>query len=250
MLKIIAIGDVHADWAKLWAALRAAYVADQSNQPSSAVLTGRYQVILMGDLVHPKDEHVYEDLTGRIPFDFDNPDHLRAAARAQVRDLYKFKKFQEAAGGNVTVLLGNHDQNALDHKHQLGTATGITHNEFNPKHGGVALPDDLAAWIQSWPTSQVIEGLHFSHAGPTPGMASFDDFFYGDSDSKNWWRNKGWMVKAAGYRFGVYGHTMMPEGIFVNQREGYAMIDALDRRQYLEILLDDEGEFNYTVCTF
>jgi hypothetical protein len=41
-----------------------------------------------------------------------------------------------------------------------------------------------------------------------------------------------------GYRFGVYGHTVMKDGILV--KDQLALIDALDRDQYFEMLLDED----------
>jgi hypothetical protein len=250
MLKVIAIGDVHADYPRLWEALRAAYAADTSGYPTPPVLDGRYQVILIGDLVHPKNLDAYERLTSIKGFSDRNPDHLRVASEAQAEALYQIRDYVESAGGAVTVILGNHDDAALDHKYDLGTGAGLTHNEFNPKKGGVELPEDLKTWIRSWPRYTRMNGIHFSHAGPLPGMMYFDDFFYGDPDSKKWWQTKPHYVQDAGHRFGVYGHTVMPEGIYVDPEQRFVMIDALERRQYLELLIRDNGEYDFRIADF
>ena len=250
MLKVIAIGDVHADFASMWAALKAAYAADAAGRPTPPVLDGRYRVVLIGDLVHAKSLRAYEDLTGRSPFDPHDPDHLRAAARAQVRELYRVKNYCELAGGFVTVLLGNHDAAALDHRHALTTSGGLVHDEFDPSRGGQPLPEDLAAWMRSWPAAFTMRGVHFAHAGPTPGMGSYDDFFYGDPDTKSWWREKPNLVRDAGFGFGVYGHTVMPEGVYLDPLGRFAMIDALERREYLELILRDDGEVEHGVVKF
>ena len=250
MLKVIAIGDVHADFGRMWSALKAAYAVDAAGNPTPPLLDGRYQVVLIGDLVHPKNVEAYENLTGRAPFDWRDPEHLRSAARSQVRELYRVKEYVENALGAVTVLLGNHDAAALEHTHVLGTAKGLVHVEFDGSKGGTPLPDDLAEWMRSWPREVRIHDVQFAHAGPTPGMLYFDDFFYGDPDSKNWWRTKPHLVVDAGHRFGVYGHTVMPEGILVDREHRFAMIDALERRQYLELLFRDDDEFDYRVVDF
>ena len=117
-------------------------------------------------------------------------------------------------------------------------------------HGGVRLPDELADWMRKWLPEVRLHGVHFSHAGPTPGMASFDDFFYADTDTKHWWRERPYYVHDAGHKFGVYGHTVMPDGIYINKEHGFAMIDALEKRQYLDMLFHDDGEFDYRVTNF
>ncbi len=250
MLKVIAIGDVHAEFSKMWNALKHAGAMDAAGQPSELVVDGLMRVILMGDLVHPKTQAIYEDLTGRSPFNPKDISHLRSAARSQVRELHKLKNFVEMADGNVNVILGNHDDAALRHAFKLGTAGGLINAEFDPSQGGQDLPDDLKEWMSYWSTGLQIRGVHFAHAGPTPGMASFDDFFYGDPDSKTWWYEKPFLVKAAGYRFGVYGHTVMKEGIYTNKEHGLAMVDALDARQYLEMDFLDDDSFEYKVVEY
>jgi hypothetical protein len=250
VLKVTAIGDVHADFGRLWAALKAAGIMDSDGHPTGPVLDGQYRAILIGDLVHPKNIQTYEKLTGREPFDWKNPEHLRSAARAQVRELQRLRHFVEACEGGVTILMGNHDASALNHKHVLGTATGLKHAEFDESLGGVRLPDDLADWMRKWLPEVRLHGVHFSHAGPTPGMASFDDFFYADRDAKHWWHERPYFVHDAGHKFGVYGHTVMPDGIHINEEHGFAMIDALEKRQYLDMLFHDDGEFDYRVTSF
>jgi hypothetical protein len=250
MQKVIAIGDVHTDWGSLNAALRAAFVMDAQGNPTAPVLEGRYRVILMGDLVHPKTLARYETVSGREGYDWHNPEHLKSASRAQVRDLNRLKDFVTRANGNIEILLGNHDDAALEHKHLLGNAMGVIHAEFDESKGGVPLPDDLQAWFRTFPRYIRIHGIHFSHAGPTPGMMYFDDFFYGDPDTKNWWHTKPHLVKDAGHRFGVYGHTVMKNGIVLDKENGFAMIDALDHRQYLELMIRDEEAFDVRVAAF
>jgi hypothetical protein len=41
-----------------------------------------------------------------------------------------------------------------------------------------------------------------------------------------------------GYRFGVYGHVPMREGILLKER--FALIDALDLGEYLELAPQEE----------
>ena len=237
MIKVVAIGDIHGQWPELWRALKSAGVCDSSLEPTPALSEGRCHVVCVGDLVHYKDERAYEQATGCEPYDPAAEDQLQRAARAQIRELYRFRTFYRKAAGNITVILGNHDESALTHEYELGTRTGLKHNEFNGEKGGLELPADLADWFRSFPREKIIHGVHFAHAGPLPGMQQFDDFFYHDPDTKTWWYEKPELVGLAGHRFGVYGHTVMKNGIYVDQDNGFAMIDALGKGQYLEMLL-------------
>jgi hypothetical protein len=246
VIKVVAIGDVHGMWAELWRVLRAAAVATPTYEPTDAVLSGRYEVVCVGDLVHYKDERAYAVAVGAESYDPVDPDHLRRAAKAQIRELYRFKDFVEKSNGHLRVILGNHDEAAVLHNYDLGTRGGLKHDEFRSDRGGVELPDDLKAWLVSFPREVVHHGVHFAHAGPTPGMQYFDDFFYHDPDTKTWWYEKPELVRDAGHRFGVYGHTVMKEGIYLDKDHGFAMIDALAHRQFVEMILS-EDRLDYSI---
>jgi hypothetical protein len=249
MIKVVAIGDVHGQWAEVWSALKAATAATPQLQPTEAVLEGRFQVVFIGDLVHYKDLRDYEQAVGEEPYDPANPDHLRRAAKAQIRELYRFKRYVDSAGENVSIILGNHDEAALTHQYQLSTRGGLKHDEFDESRGGLALPDDLQAWMRGFAREKILHGVQFAHAGPLPGMQYFDDFFYHDGDTKAWWYNKPELVGHTGYRFGVYGHTVMQEGIYVDKDNHFAMIDALAHRQFFEMILA-EDRLDYRVMQF
>ena len=246
MIKVLAVGDVYGMWAELWSVLRAASVVTPTYEPTEAVISGRYRVVLVGDLVHYKDQRAYAVAVGADVYDSADPDHLRRAARAQIRELYRFKDFVEKTGGHLQIILGNHDEAALLHNYDLGTRGGLKHDEFRADRGGVALPDDLAAWFRSFPREILHHGVHFAHAGPTPGMQYFDDFFYHDPDTKTWWYEKPQLVQQSGHRFGVYGHTVMKDGVYIDKEHSLAMIDALAQRQFLEMIVG-EDRLDYTV---
>jgi hypothetical protein len=249
VIKVVAIGDVHGQWAEAWQALKAATACTAQLEPTEAVVEGRFQVIFIGDLVHYKDLRAYEQAVGEEPYDPENADHLRRAAKAQIRELYRFKDYVDKAGGNVSILLGNHDEAALTQRYELSTRGGLKHLEFDPERGGVALPEDLRQWMQGFEREKVIHGVQFAHAGPLPGMQYFDDFFYHDGDTKSWWYSKPELVGQTGYRFGVYGHTVMSEGIYVDREHHFAMIDALGHRQFFEMILA-EDRLDYRVMQF
>ena len=248
MLKVIALGDIHGRWAAVWRALKAVAAADAMCEPTQPVIDGRFHVVFIGDLVHYKDADSYAAAVGE-PFDIHNPLHLQRAAKVQIRELYRFKNYLDKANGNATVILGNHDEEALTHSYELGTRSGLAHHEFDPAKGGLALPDALELWMQSFPREKIIHGVHFAHAGPLPGMQFFDDFFYHDHDSKTWWLKKPSYVQQAGHRFGVYGHTPMEEGIYVDSQHCFAMIDALAQQQFLEMILSPE-RLDYRILKF
>ena len=246
MIKVIAIGDVHGQWPELWRVLKAASACDAHYRPTTAVVEGRYQVVCVGDLVHYKDERAYANAVGEEPYDPGDPTHLRRAAKAQIREMYRFKDYVDQAAGNVTLILGNHDEAAVDHTYELSTRGGLTHQEFDESKGGVEIPDDLKTWIRGFEREATFYGVHIAHAGPTPGMQHFDDFFYHDPDTKKWWYTKPELVQQAGHRFGVYGHTVMKEGIYIDKEHSFAMIDALSHLQFLEMIVS-EDRLDYSV---
>lgn len=248
-LKLVALGDVHGQWAEVWAALRAAGAADAMCDPTPALRSGRVRVVLSGDLVHYKDAASYALAVGEAHFDPADVQQLQRAAKAQVRELYRFSSYAERSRGHVTVILGNHDEAALTHRYMLSTGSGLEHLEFCADRGGLALPDDLAAWFAAFPREQVFSGVHFAHAGPLPGMQSFDDFFYHDPDTKGWWRDKPELARQSGHRFGVYGHTVMKGGVYLDRAHGFAMVDALAQREFLEIV-PRGGALEYRVVGF
>jgi len=237
VIKVIAIGDLHADFPKLWRALRNSYAVGEDWLPSDPLLRGTYRVVLMGDLVHPKLLADYRRLTGLEDYDPSNPDHLRTAAKAQIRELMRIKRFQEAAPDHITILLGNHDHAAVTGDLVLGNAH-LEHREFHPELGGVELPEELKHWIQSFPTQITLYGVNFAHVGPVPWLQTYDEMFYNGREAKEWWLSNADYVERMGYRFGVYGHTVMKNGILIKDK--LALIDALDHNQYLELILDED----------
>ncbi len=235
-MRVIALGDLHANFPALWRLLRAEGLAGPGFRPTPLLKEGGLRLILLGDLVHPKTLQDYERLTGLSPYDPQNPEHLKRAARAQIRELFRLKAFQEEAGGQVVILLGNHDQAVLEGHPILGTRH-LLHLEFHPEKGGEALPEVLQNWFRSFPKEFVLHGVHFAHVGPVPWLQAYDEFFYAQSEPKTWWLVNPDYVERMGYRFGVYGHTPT-QG--VQLRERLALIDALDLGEYLE--LDPEEE--------
>lgn len=238
MRKFIAVGDVHADWEGLWGALRAASCVDAHLCPTPPVEAGLYQVVLMGDLVHPKSTRDYERLTGLPRFNPRDPAHLLLAAREQVRHLERLRAYQAAAPHAVHIVLGNHDDAVLDPRLVLGTSGGLVHVEFDPAHGGHPLPGELKGWMEGFPRELRVGSVQFAHVSPLPAHTHYDDLFYADPSAKRWFRETPEYVRRTGLSFGVYGHTQPGGGILLDREAGLAMIDALPGREYLELLLD------------
>ncbi len=239
MIKVIAIGDVHGRWPVVWRALIASGAATSAFEPSDALLAGRIRVVLLGDLVHYKRVEAYADAIGEARYDVRTSAHLVRAARAQIRELERVRAFAEVAGAGFTVVLGNHDDAVL-HREVLASGSALNHPEFCVEHGGMDLPDTLRAWFLGFPRSVETLGVHFAHAGPTPSLQTYDAYFYNDQDTKRWWYEKPTWVRDMGYRLGVYGHTPMPDGVWVDEAHGIAMIDALELGEYVEVLVDPE----------
>jgi hypothetical protein len=248
LTKIVAIGDVHGMWGELWKVLRQSGMIGGVGEASPALLSGEARVVVMGDLVHYKTLDHYQHAVGEDAYDLSNARHLKRAAKAQIRELYRFKTFAERVGPNLTVLLGNHDEAAVKHSYVLATRGGLEHKEFDPNEGGVAIPDELKTWLLGFPRETIIAGVHFAHAGPLISMTNYDDFFYHDPDTKNWWRTKPEYFQQTGCRFGVYGHTSLPS-IYLDDVNMFAMIDALDHGEYLELLITEDDDLHIELRT-
>lgn len=242
MHKFLAFGDVHADFETLWSALRAASCADAHHRPTPPVHAGLFQVVLVGDLVHPKNEREYARLAGVARFDPKDPDHLFLAAREQIKQLDLLKAFQDAAPHAVHIILGNHDDAVLNTTYVLGTSGGMVHTEFDPEHGGLMLPEHLRTWMQGFPREIRVGRLQFAHVSPLPAHSHYDDLFYADHSPKRWFRETPEYVEMAGLSFGVYGHTQIDDGVLLDEEHHFAMIDALHAREYLEVLVDPERQ--------
>lgn len=240
MYKLIAVGDVHGQWAELWRALRAAGLARGVGEPTSSLTEGRTQLVLSGDLVHYKDAQGYARAVGEETFDASDLRQLRRAAKVQIRELYRFKSYMERSRGAVSVILGNHDEVALNRRYTLMTRGGLEHSEFDSAKGGLALPAELRGWMAGFPRQKIVGGVHFAHAGPLAGMQHYDDFFYHDPDTRGWWRDKPELAQQSGCRFGVYGHTPLSGGIYLDRDHMFAMVDALGTCEYLELAFDGD----------
>lgn len=235
-MSIFAVGDLHAQADKFWRIVQEAGLADAAMRPTERLRSGGdAHLVLLGDLVHAKSRSRYAALLDLPAFDEHDPSHLRAAERLQedfLRDVWAFASQAE----RVTVLLGNHDHNAIDDGQGPLRTDDVGHLEWKPQAGG-ALPPDLRAWIDTWPREVVIDGVHLAHVGPLPEHNVFDEAFYLEN-RRRWIYGDDDLVALAGYRLGVYGHTPVRGGANFASRGRAILLDLNghgDEYGYLEL---------------
>ena len=139
--KLVVVGDVHAQVEKFWHILNVAGLLNGSG-PSPELIDGTTHLILLGDLVHAKTRAHYAALIGEKSFDEYDPAQVERAERAEEAFLRDVKGFCDRAPGNVTILLGNHDYNALTGEEGVLRTDDLAHLEW--RASGRALPEDLA----------------------------------------------------------------------------------------------------------
>ena len=235
-MRLIVIGDIHAQAGKLWTMLRETGLADEANQPTALLLQGEVKLILLGDLVHAKSRERYTAMIRVGRYDEYNPEHLAKAEAVQVAFLSELKRFADALPeGALEILLGNHDFNAITPSQGPLRTDDVLHLEWKQN----ALKPELADWIASWKTELVIEGIHFAHVGPLPEHNRYDNGFYLEN-RRRWVYSDQDLMAETTHRLGVYGHTPVRGGVNIAS-QGRAL------------LLDTNGhqdEFCYLVIEF
>ena len=207
--KLVVVGDIHAQTEKFWRILREAGLLTGDCQPTPELIDGSTHLILLGDLVHAKTREQYAALIGG-PFDEHHPPDIERAEAAQEAFLRAVRTFCELAQGGVTILLGNHDHNALTGDEGILHTDTLSHLEW--RASGRTLPDDLAAWLGTWPSELVVGDLHFAHVGPKPEHNRYDAGFYLEN-RRDWILDPRDSLAETPYRFGVYGHTPVRGGV-------------------------------------
>jgi hypothetical protein len=239
---IVVIGDVHVQEAKLWLMLEEAGLADKNRKPTDLLRHPETTLILLGDLVHAKTRERYSSLAGVRRYDEYNPEHLERAETAQVRFLRAVKQFQDQLPeGKLTILMGNHDYNAVSADQGPLRTDDISHLEWKEGYGG-ELPSELRSWIASWPYERVIEGIHFAHVGPLPEHNTYDNGFYLEN-RRRWIYEEQDLFEGTPYRLGVYGHTPVRGGVNIASQGRAILLDTNshgDEYCFLEIDVDPE----------
>lgn len=235
--RLVVIGDIHAQAEKFWQMLREAGLADADANPTPELSEGHTHLVLLGDLVHAKSRAHYAALIGEKSFDEYDPPQLGRAERAQEAFLREVKRFCNQASENVTLLLGNHDHNALTGAEGVLRSDDLSHLEW--RASGRTLPDDLQLWLATWPSELLVNGVHFAHVGPKREHNRYDAGFYLEN-RRDWILSGENIMAETPYRFGVYGHTPVRGGAhFASQ--GRALL--LDMNGY-------GNEYAYLTLTF
>lgn len=224
-MRIVVIGDLHTQEAKLWRMLGEAGLLAADGSAGEALLQGEVHLVLLGDLVHAKSREHYAKLTGIDAYDEFDPSHLRRAEHAQEAFLRRVAEFLAPLDDGVaTVLLGNHDYNAITRTQGPLRSDNISHLEWKPGYGQ-DLPKDLMQWIESWPRELTLDGVHFAHVGPRPEHNVFDTAFYLENRRK-WIYQDVDLIGGSDIRFGVYGHTPVRGGLNLASQGRALLLDG------------------------
>lgn len=236
-MRIVVIGDIHTQSDKLWQMLQEAGLSDERHRPSEAFLAEDTRLVLLGDLVHAKSRERYAQLISVPRYDEYNPDHIRKAERRQVAFLQEVKTFyDQVPDGRMTVLMGNHDFNAINHEQGALRTDDVVHLEWKEGHG-VPLPDHLYKWMQGWPATFELMGIHFAHVGPLKEHNIYDNGFYLEN-RRRWIYEDRNFLEATPYHLGVYGHTPVRGGVNIASQGRAILLDTNghgDEYCYLDI---------------
>ena len=243
-MHVVVVGDVHTQADKFWRILREAGVADDDHQPSERLLEREdTRLVLLGDLVHAKSRHRYADLTNVRRYDEYNPRHLQAAEAAQELFLRDVQRFQAALPeGRMTILMGNHDFNAISDEQGPLRTDDVSHLEWKPGYG-TTMAAELRDWIRAWPSELTIEGLHLAHVGPLEEHNTYDNAFYLEN-RRRWIYEEEDVMARTPHRLGVYGHTPVRGGVNIASQGRAVLLDTNghgDEYAYLDVAIGDEG---------
>lgn len=240
-MQIVAVGDVHTQAKKFWDILQEAGLADDAHGPTERMRDPEVQLILLGDLLHAKSRERYSTLARVRRYDEYNPEHLRRAERAQEAFLREVKRFFDAVPERMTILMGNHDFNAITPEQGPLRTDDVSHLEWKEAYGG-ELPADLQRWIATWPFERVIEGIHFAHVGPLPEHNRFDNDFYLEN-RRRWIYEERDFLADTPYRLGVYGHTPVRGGLNLASQGRAILLDTNGQgREYSFLEIDVQKE--------
>jgi len=241
-VRIVVIGDLHTQEAKLWRIMDEAGLRAPDGGPADDLLEGRLRLVLLGDLVHAKSREQYAFLAGVESYDEFDPSHLRRAERTQETFLRHVAAFLAPVPDDIaTILLGNHDFNAISRTQGPLRSDDVSHLEWKPGYGS-DLPEDLAAWIASWPRELVVDGVHFAHVGPKPEHNEYDTSFYLEN-RRRWIYDDVDVLEGTPYRLGVYGHTPVRGGLNLASQGRALLLDGNGHQdEYVWCELDTGAE--------
>ncbi|HEX7022222.1 MAG TPA: metallophosphoesterase [Trueperaceae bacterium] len=242
-MQLFVIGDIHTQAEKFWRMLQEAGLSDTEKKPTERLHDPDVSLVLLGDLVHGKSRERYAELAGVARYDEYNPEHLAAAEAAQVAFLGDVKRFYDLVPeGHMTILMGNHDFNAVTPDQGPLRTDDITHLEWKDGYGS-QLPPDLAAWIAAWPYEIVVEGIHLAHVGPRPEHNRYDNGFYLEN-RRRWIYEEQDFLEGTTYRLGIYGHTPVRGGVNITSQGRAILLDTNGQGEeyvFLEIGITPQG---------
>lgn len=241
-MRLVVIGDIHAQAGKFWTMLRETGLADEAHRPTALLQSGEVRLILLGDLVHAKSRHRYAEMIRVRRYDEYNPEHLAKAEAAQAAFLHEVKRFADALPeGAMEFLLGNHDFNAITPSQGPLRTDDVLHLEWKEGHGS-ALEPELANWIASWKIELVIEGIHFAHVGPLPEHNRYDNGFYLENRRRWIYSDQDFLAETP-YRLGVYGHTPVRGGVNIASQGRALLLDTNGHQdEYCYLIIEFEQD--------
>ena len=241
-MNIVVIGDIHTQASKLWKMLQDADLVTSEHQPTEKLRSPDTKLILLGDLVHAKSREQYSKLSNVNRYDEFNPEHLARAESAQAAFLAEVKALCDAVDpGQITILMGNHDYNAITDSQGPLRTDDISHLEWKEGYGSMLDPV-LRDWIASWPFEHVIDDLHFAHVGPLKEHNTYDNGFYLENRRRWIYEDKDFLDDTP-YRLGVYGHTPVRGGVNIASQGRAILMDSnghKDEYSYLTIEVLEE----------
>lgn len=236
-MRIVVIGDIHTQSAKLWQMLREAGLATPDGMPTPELISGEVRLVLLGDLIHAKSRERYAALASVPRYDEFNPKHLERAERAQEEFLGEVKAFHDAVPNDqMVILMGNHDFNAVHPEQGPLRTEDVAHLEWKDVTNR-DLPGDLSKWILSWPSEYELSGVHFAHVGPLEEHNTYDNTFYLENRRRWIYEDRDFLADTP-YKLGVYGHTPVRGGVNIASQGRAILLDTnghADEYSYLEI---------------
>lgn len=243
-MQLIVVGDIHTQAEKLWRILQEAELADEQLLPTETLRRSDTKLILLGDLVHAKNRPQYSKIANVGRYDEYNPKHVSKVETAQEAFLHDVKRFQERVPeGNMTILMGNHDYNAITQEQGALRTDDIVHLEWKE---GRALDPELQLWMESWPYELELEGIHLAHVGPLKEHNTYDSNFYLENRRRWIYEEKDYLADTP-YRLGIYGHTPVRGGVNIASQGRAILLDTNGQGEEYCFLTADVRKDQYRI---
>lgn len=242
-MRLVVIGDIHTQSEKFWRMLRESGLANANKQPTERMHDPQMKLILLGDLFHAKSRERYGELAQVERYDEYNPSHLSKSEIAQEKFLTDVKNFYDSLSeGQMILLMGNHDFNAITFNQGPLRTDDICHLEWKEGYGGT-LDNNIHKWVQTWPYEIVVEGIHFAHVGPLPEHNSYDEGFYLEN-RRRWIYEEKDFLASTNYRLGVYGHTPVRGGVNIASQGRAILLDTNGHNdEYTYLIIEATADY-------